>query len=463
MDSSSRASFLKEREKILKEEQSGLGTMDSFNKVGDGPSLNLMTSEDITKILRAMEGKGAEKALPASSLQMDGYMIPANEGRVAHITMTSPQLSGSLKDNYMNVVKTFATQMPNARITILTAQEREAKMLKDSVRQWSSQGLVENPGRIKIENTNKYLSLWAQDSTLVVGNNVVEQDRVGYPGYDDMKVASELAKVTPELKYRKLEGVYIDGGNQLADRKNIFVGTDAVAYGVYDMKQYPAKYQKIVSDMGLQTNSSMSQQDMIKLIMDSTFPHQKIVMVGYKGKQPAFHIDMAITPLGKKDPASGKPVMLVGDPSMAVKILKDVKTNSPGKYKQYQNQIKDKVSGTSRNPLDTMMKEVGNDRELQEGFDALAKGFEKDGYKVDRVPYLGGTNLHNHPWFTYNNSVIDGDQVFIPNFDIPELDRAGNEKFEKYGYKPIPIDMTAISSMMGAINCITKVVERDYA
>jgi N-dimethylarginine dimethylaminohydrolase len=172
---------------------------------------------------------------------------------------------------------------------------------------------------------------------------------------------------------------------------------------------------------------------------------------------------MAITPLGKKDPASGKPVMLVGDPSMAVKILKDVKTNSPGKYKQYQNQIKDKVSGTSRNPLDTMMKEVGNDRELQEGFDALAKGFEKDGYKVDRVPYLGGTNLHNHPWFTYNNSVIDGDQVFIPNFDIPELDRAGNEKFEKYGYKPIPIDMTAISSMMGAINCITKVVERDYA
>jgi len=51
----------------------------------------------------------------------------------------------------------------------------------------------------------------------------VEQDRIGYPGYDDMKVAGELARVNPELEYKKVEGVYIDGGNQLADRKNIFV------------------------------------------------------------------------------------------------------------------------------------------------------------------------------------------------------------------------------------------------
>jgi hypothetical protein len=336
-------------------------------------------------------------------------------------------------------------------------------MLKKCVKDWARNGIVKNPDRIKIVNSDMNFSIWAQDSAWVVGNKTVQQERVGYPGYDDMRFARELARVNPEIKHKKVEGVFIDGGNQLADRDKIFVGIDAIAFALHNMKKYPAKYEKIMCDKGITPDPGLSKAKMMKLIMDSEFPHQKVTIVGHKGTQPSFHIDMAMTPLGKKDPETGKPVMLLGDPSLAIGILNDVKKKSPGKYNQYQKEIREKVSRVDRNPLNTMISRVGEDKALQESLDTLAKGFEKDGYKVERVPYLGGTYLQKHPWFTYNNSVIDGDNVFIPNFGIPELDEAGNGKFKKYGYTPIPVEMSTISSLFGAINCITKVVEREYA
>jgi hypothetical protein len=215
--------------------------------------------------------------------------------------------------------------------------------------------------------------------------------------------------------------------------------------------------------MGIKTDETMQPEDLAKLMMDKAFPHQKMTIVGYQGRQPAFHIDMAITPLGKPDPETGKPVMLVGDPSMAIGILEDIKTESPGKYERYEKEVASKTGGYPQNPLDYMVENLKDDTSLQENFDALAKGFEKEGYKVDRVPYLGSSQLRGAPWITYNNAVIDGDNVFIPNFAIPELDDVGNGTYKKYGYNPQPIDMTAISSLQGAINCITKVVEREYA
>lgn len=114
------------------------------------------------------------------------------------------------------------------------------------------------------------------------------------------------------------------------------------------------------------------------------------------------------------------------------------------------------------NPLDAMININKNDSELKEGLDELVKKLKLEGYKVERVPYLGKSSLDDAPWITYNNSVIDGDNIFIPNFDIPVLDDYSNEVYKKYGYNPVTIDMTRISSLSGAINCITKVVEREY-
>ena len=387
-----------------------------------------------------------------------------------------------------------------------------------------------------------------------------------------------------------MKDIYIDGGNQLATKDTLFVGSDAIESMVNSMNRFPMGYKKIISDLKIKNADKISSEELCKAIVEKSFPHQKLVLVGDKGRQPAFHIDMAMTPLGKSDPKTGKKVMTVGDPSLAIGILKDLKEKSPAKYEEYQKNIRkklssyqvnretierlekdkniksgkklknllendkwyilniygvnklaeinpdlgkklspfrlkeaefsekelydslkdlgcnglecslvqsscykdfgrkelieklkkagisekeinmildeaEKISPSTEKPLDFLINEIDGDREFQENFDFLAKNLEKkEEYKVERLPYLGKLfeDAPPVPWLTYNNTVIDGDNIFIPNFDIPELDNPVNKVYKKYGYNPVPVDMTVISSMQGALNCVTKVLERTY-
>ncbi len=417
----------------------------------------------LTRVMERFKiGSMAKKAGEISSLDMEGYMIPANEGKVAHMTLTYG-LYNSVKDNYLEAMKTFISKMPSAKFTVLTTNESDRKELQGYLSRWEKENIITDKERVKVVNSEKNLSIWAQDSALVIGKNVVEQDRIGFPGSGDKYVASEVAKANPEVEYKKLDGIFIDGGNQLASSSNLFVGSDAIAFMVREMKSYPSKYNKIIQDLKIEGAEKCSKEELAKLMLDRTFPYQKVVIVGYKGKQPAFHIDMAMTPLGKADPETGKPVITVGDPSMASRILLDIRKNKPDKYKTYEKAIRQKIPSAPSHPLDTLINTVNREAGLQESFDAIAKGLEQSGYKIERVPYMGSTQTRSVPWITYNNSVIDGDNIFIPNFGIPELDGPSNKVYEKYGYTPVPVDMTAITSLQGAINCITKVIERKYS
>jgi len=480
--------FSGEREKILKEVKLDPDKMDGFMKTGQKEDEGIKIVLDLGKLknkFSKMSGKSehmsgggekreitintglARKAIDKllkkhdSSLEMNDYMIPANKGHVKHMCLTFGRL-GSMESNYLEAMKTFIAKMPAAKFTILTSGEWNKEKIQNFVNQWAKEGTISNPERVQITASDNDFSIWAQDSTLVVGNNVVEQDRMWFPGRGDGSVASEIAKVNPEVKHKKMEGIFIDGGNQLATDDAVFVGSDAVAFAIKDMKQYPSKYNKILGELKIDNAKSLSQEELVKTMMDRTFPHQKVVVIGHKGEQPAFHIDMAMTPLGKLDPETGKKVITVGDPSMALNILKDLKEKSPKKFASYEKSLNEKLGGYTEKPLEGLFEHLKDDKALQENFDAVAKGLEDSGYKIERVPYLGSSSLRSHPWITYNNSVVDGNNIFIPNFGVPELDNAGNGVYKKYGYDLIPLDMTAISSLQGAINCITKVIERDY-
>ncbi len=668
---------------------------------GSGESCDLLKSkesftkssasagEDLKKNIEALKRSksGKTKEYPKSgatwsSLEMKNYMNPENEGRVKHMLLT---VDYDPMDNYLDAVKTLIREMPQAKFTILTTISEGKEFIKD-IKGWMKQEKVENPKRVNMVRTKNELSIWAQDSLLISGNKAIQQEREWHSGWDDAKIPQLLADANPELEFEKMEGIFIDGGNQRATMDKLYVGSDAIAFALNNMKKYPSKMYKIAGEnnipdaratktkaiydiidktipgnskifdkfgqygdesehpsfpldmavtildkvdpasgkpvvlvgdftmahsiihdiyvenpekfkqydkmiqknfqgcphgpidimteqldiyepevqeclndlafafkrggyqvervpyMGASeyfgTSSSedteklpwisynassingdkvflpgfnipeldnagieayqkhgyeavlvnmtgapgvngdemfnalaeasgsreypqMSREDMIKAIIDSKFPHQEIVIVGYKGEQPAFHIDMAITPLSKKDPETGKPVMVVGDPQMAIDILTDMKANDPEKYEMYQEIMMDKTD--IFDPLlDSLIETVGEETEVIENFDALARGFKEQGYTVVRVPYLGSEQLEGFPWITYNNSIIDGDNVFVPNFEIPELDNPGNDAYRKFGYNPIPIDMTNITTLQGALNCITKVVEREY-
>jgi hypothetical protein len=69
-----------------------------------------------------MQKFNAGKDGTVSSLDMDGYMIPANEGHVSHMCLTYG-LYHSVKENYLEAIKTFVSKMPSAKFTVLTTNE----------------------------------------------------------------------------------------------------------------------------------------------------------------------------------------------------------------------------------------------------------------------------------------------------------------------------------------------------
>ncbi|MEQ8192268.1 MAG: hypothetical protein ABRQ39_30160 [Candidatus Eremiobacterota bacterium] len=411
------------------------------------------------------------KSNTLSSLNMDNYMIPASEGQIKHLCLTCGiSLDGPSGESYKNAFKVFLQNMPSARFTVLTSNEDVKKQVQNLVDTWSCNGVISNPERVNIAATGKKLSIWAQDSTLVVGNKLIEPARNYTPSEGDKAVPGEISRVNKEFQLEQRDGLFIDGGNQLATEDTLFLGSDAVSFMMEDMKKCSARYSSITGNLDIEGTSTMGQEELCKLMLEKTFPCQKIVYIGntsVQNGQPEAHIDLFMTPLGKVDPETGKQVVIVADPYMACKILMDLKEKDPEKYSKYEESIKSKLSDCiEKHPLDTMTNFMF-DEIFMGGFNVkfneVAQTLEKDGYKVERVPYFAHSSFTRLPSITYNNGLIDGDNFFIPAFDIPELDDVAAGVYRKYGYNVIPLEMTAISSHLGAINCMTKVLEREYS
>ncbi len=425
----------------------------------------------LNDIKKLAELSREHKSNTLSSLNMDKYMIPANEGQIKHLCLTCGNLgNGPSGESYKNAFKIFLQNMPSARFTVLTSNEDSKKQLQNLVDTWAGNGVISNPERVHITATGKDLSIWAQDSTLVVGNKLIEPARNYTPSEGDKAVPGEIARINQEFHLEQRDGLFIDGGNQLATEDTLFLGSDAVSSMMEDMKKCSARYSSITGDLHIEGASTMGQEELCKLMLEKTFPCQKIVYVGntsVQNGQPEAHIDLFMTPLGKVDPETGKQVVTVADPYMACKILMDLKEKEPEKYSKYEENIKSKLSVCpERHPLDVMTNFMF-DEIFMGGFNVkfneVAQTLEKNGYKVERVPYFAHSSFTNLPSITYNNGLIDGDNFFIPAFDIPELDDVAAGVYRKYGYNVIPLEMTAISSHLGAINCMTKVLEREYS
>jgi hypothetical protein len=409
-----------------------------------------------------------------SSKDLEGVLLPENDGRIKHIALT-PSFSDNEKTAYLAMVKTLMAKMPTAKFTIVASRTgTAAEEVKSSIKAWAAEGQIVNPERITMKN-GLFGSKWAQDSTLVMGSEIVAPSRRLKV---DAAVPQRLATVAPDFSVREEETLFLDGGNQKATHNKVFVGRDAVKEMVAEMKAYPRKYFERASSLGIEHSETLSPEALAEGMIRKNFSKQEVNFVGTGGKQPAFHIDMALTPLGKPCPETGKPVLLIGDPSLAAKTLLDLKESSPQKYQAYQQNLQAKTG--VENSLDKLLASEATSAESQAAFDQVAAEHQAE-YKIVRVPYLGtlqganqpvgdsGTGLINGeelapnlPWITYNNSVIDGDQVFVPEFGIPELDQPAQNAYRKFGYETVPLDMAVLSQGQGAVNCMTKVLEREY-
>jgi len=318
------------------------------------------------------------------------------------------------------------------------------------------------------------------------------QDRTYWPGAEDQRVPFIIAQRSQGFAAIPHAALRIDGGNMLSNREYAFVGSDAVTHtteGLRELATDPGHLTEIVrfyeARTGLKVveadtpapgdarHVSLEQmwQDIAPAMFESLFS-RKICVLGQDDpstpelveKQPAFHIDMAVTPIGED-------LFLVGDPSIARHILQGFTAEE----REHWNGTLAKQAGLGvrqgvSEDLIGKLLSANSHPAQQANFDNVARELQERGYRVLRVPYLEGVRYSlSLPYFTYNNCLQERYQdaggreickVYLPTYGVEPLDAAARKVYENLGYQVVPLKMAAISLLEGAIRCSAYPVRR---
>lgn len=296
------------------------------------------------------------------------------------------------------------------------------------------------------------LTMWAQDSLLVIGNKLVVPERGSFHKVD-REVPRYLAALYPEFHTADTP-FQLEGGNVLPTPSTVYLGSK------YLLESIPSPKRSSSVTHGRARGGISATKDEIAQALSSVFPKQKSVVLQ---DQPddCFHIDMGLTWIGP-NPATGKPRVVVADVKQAKEILYKLKTDDPARFTQLEHKLSKEISDRSDGkPLTLLLR--ANTREMEVWADREAGKLEKAGYEVLRIPFLATDHSASDlPWITYNNALVHDDKIFMPSYGIRELDDCAAQVYTKAGYNVVPIYMPAISSLQGALNCITKGLERSY-
>jgi agmatine/peptidylarginine deiminase len=74
------------------------------------------------------------------------------------------------------------------------------------------------------------------------------------------------------------------------------------------------------------------------------------------------------------------------------------------------------------------------------------------------VPFL--PTGEERAYVTYNNVVIDGKTVFMPVYDMPELDEAAEAVWRSEGFEVRRVPAADLLPCRGAVHCLVNVLER---
>ncbi|MBI2267318.1 MAG: agmatine deiminase family protein [Armatimonadetes bacterium] len=403
---------------------------------------------------------------PCSTLLMKDLLVPTSTGKIKHILMTYDPSSlndSAVVNSYLSAFRKMAEHLPDARFTIIAGRNHSRVQIENTLKDLLEKGKIKDLSRFNVVMHFGKISIWAQDSVLVQGNTLLQLDRgLEQFGLDDGAVAPIVAGANPEFESKDFPSTSMAGGNTVSSPDYLLIGSDAVLGLAGQLGEYPQESCVILGKF-VETVPGESKEGLIARVLQTRFPLQKILVIGSPDEagvmvQPSFHIDMAVTLLGK-DSRTGKPVALVGDPSIAVEAIRKTRRENADLYRAVNLDLK-KTMDPPDDPL-AELEGMANPR-WRKHFDDVAKALEQEGFLVERIPHLGKKGYaHRLPWITYNNVLIDEKRVFMPVFGFPPLDDSAKALYEKYGYEVIPVDSVGITSGQGALNCITKILERE--
>lgn len=436
-------------------------------------------------MLQAQDEMAIRAAAQAAPLfGMGGLLFPDSHGKIKHMALQlgnvefGKPLPTETRDALLGVWTQLINNMdPQTQFSFICADQPSvdcvAKMAHDT---------GADPSRIHIidAHSEKGMSIWIRDSMLPTldadgRTKILIQDRTYWPGPEDNKVAPLIDAAYPQIFSQAHPALRIDGGNVLSNHNVSLVGIDSfnqmkerlgeLANDPSNLAQMEALYKKAT---GHPVRDQEHFWDLLpKLVLASEF-QRPVKVIGTDDPltpnvetQPAFHIDMCVTPIGDKK-------FLVGDPRMAIDTFNAM---SPEERAQLNKEMV--AAGTLREGDDLIGRliETNQDPDYVANYDRVAKELKESGFEIERIPsMIGLRTTWSLPYLTYNNCMMEiykNDQgqevknVYLPQYGCKPLDEMAQKTYEANGYHVVPLQMSAISKLEGAIRCSSYALERE--
>jgi hypothetical protein len=420
-----------------------------------------------------LTAKLAQESAPLFGI--GGLLFPDSDGKIEHMAFQlgnvefDKPLPQETQNGLLGVWGQLFTHMhPETEFTIVCAD----KQGEQAVAQLVDKTGIE-PQRVTIlpAESQQGMSIWIRDSMLPVKDTdghskLLIQDRTYWPGPEDNLVAPMLDLQHPQITSQAHPALRIDGGNVLSNNRHTIVGNDSMNHTrdrLRELSQDPQKKVEIerfyTENTGLPPSEAMW-QDLPRLVFESEFGRD-VLVVARDREQPAFHIDMTLTPVGDHK-------FLVGDPGLAIRLLQEL----PPEQRAEVNRTMALQAGiTSGEDLVEKLIQANNTPEKQADYDATARELSDAGYEIERMPALMGLRTTwSVPYLTYNNCMMESytengaevRKVYLPQYGCAPLDQAAEKIYRANGFEVVPLDMGAISKLEGAIRCSSYALEREF-
>ncbi|MHC5112185.1 MAG: agmatine deiminase family protein [Planctomycetota bacterium] len=268
------------------------------------------------------------------------------------------------------------------------------------------------------------ISIWARDRLIARHDNDNGGRAINMVpsanGLYDVRKRNELdihlgLAVEKEMAPASRVAVHLEGGNLVASDHHAFVGSNV-----------------------LRDNGDLAESDLRAALQDMT--GKKVVLVGdHYGDVPTEHLDMYVTPLGPK-------LVAVGSVQMTGQV--------------FQRRPESDAIGQGEDGWESHDWE--DFERFEDMLDEVAEQIALLGYEIVRLPILIDPA---QDWIiTYNNVVQDvrenGRHIYVPKYNIPDLDAVAQGIFRARGFTVHPIDVSRIFHNGGAVRCVVNVISR---